>query len=76
MAFASFQAYSALVARAQARGALPAADTPDLTGLIYATLHGTIDLRLGGRARQEKGLSSVRATLDLLFAVLDRASDG
>lgn len=74
VAFGSFQAYSALVARAQACGALPATDTAELTGLIYATLHGAIDLRLGGRARQEKGLGSVRATVDLLFVNLGRAA--
>ena len=45
-----------------------------MTGLIYATLHGAIDLELGGRAKEAKGLGSIEATLDLLLDLLAEPS--
>ena len=71
-AFASFTAFSRIVARCQQDEALPEVDTVSLTGLIYATLHGAIDLELGGRASGTKGLGSVEATAGLLFDLLNR----
>ena len=47
------------VDRAQAAGRLPATPTATLTGLIFATVHGLLDLRSGGRLRFEKGFSDV-----------------
>jgi MFS family permease len=41
-----------------------------LTGLIYAALHGAIDLELGGRSSGSKGLGSIETTADLLFQLL------
>ena len=38
-----------------------------LTGLIYAAVHSAIDLELGGRASDKKGLASVEATVGLLL---------
>ena len=49
---------------------LPDIDTVSLTGLIYAALHGAIDLEIGGRASGAKGLGSVEATAGLLFDLL------
>ena len=66
----SFQAFSRMVAQCQHDGVLPPADTAGLTGLIYAALHGAIDLELGGRASGEKGLGNIDATVDLLFDLL------
>ena len=71
-AFDAFVAFSAIVRHGQARGRLPALDTIQLTGLIYATLHGAIDLELGGRAMDRKGLGSIEATFDILLALLQR----
>lgn len=71
-AFASFQAFSAIVSRCQREGVLPQIDTVRLTGLIYATLHGAIDLEIGGRSSGAKGLGSVEATAGLLFELLKR----
>ena len=71
-AMGAFHAFGAIVRRCQSGGGLPPVETARLTGLIYATLHGAIDLELGGRARQEKGLSSVEATVALLFDLLAR----
>ena len=69
-AFGSFTAFSRIVARCQQEGAMPGVDTVSLTGLIYAALHGAIDLDIGGRASDTKGLGSVDATAGLLFDLL------
>lgn len=69
-ALGSFQAFSVIVSRCQQDGVLPQIDTVRLTGLIYAVLHGAIDLELGGRASKSKGLSSIEATVGLLFELL------
>ena len=69
-AFGSFQAFAAIVQRCQAGRSLRSIETAKLTGLIYATLHGAIDLELGGRAREAKGLGSIEATVDLLLGLL------
>lgn len=68
----SFAAFSAIVQRCQANGTLPQVEVTRLTGLIYATLHGAIDLELGGRAREHKGLGDIEATVDLLLDMLHR----
>lgn len=73
-AFGSFTAFSRIVARCQQDRALPRLDTLSLTGLIYATLHGAIDLDIGGRAGGTKGLGSVEGTARLLFDVLKDAA--
>lgn len=69
-AFDSFKAFSGIVARCQQHGALPDVDTVSLTGVIYATIHGAIDLEISGRASGAKGLGSVEATASLLFDLL------
>lgn len=68
----AFQAFAALVQRCQAKGAFPRVETTRLTGLIYATVHGAIDLELGGRAREGKGLGDIEATVALLLDLLRR----
>ncbi len=74
-AFDAFVAFSAIVRNGLAQGRLPSLDTVQLTGLIYATLHGAIDLELGGRAMDRKGLGSIEATFDILLALLQRNDD-
>lgn len=69
-ALGAFQAFSTLVQQCQAGGGLRPIETARLTGLIYATLHGAIDLELGGRARDAKGLDSIEVTVTLLFDLL------
>lgn len=73
-AFGSFQAFNAIVRHCQDDGSLRQIATARLTGLIYATLHGAIDLELGGRAREAKGLGSTEATIDLLLDLLAPAT--
>ncbi len=74
-AFGSFEAFSLIVRRCQAEGVLPSGDTVGLTGLIYAAIHGAIDLELGGRASGAKGLGDIDATVDLLFTLLRSKTD-
>ena len=69
-AFGAFTAFSDIVARCQRDGVLPNTDTVNLTGLIYAALHGAIDLNIGGRASGAKGLDNVEATAGLLLNLL------
>ncbi len=69
-AFDAFTAFNRIVTRCQRDGIMPAVDTISLTGLIYAALHGAIDLHIGGRASGAKGLGSVEATAGLLFDLL------
>lgn len=73
-ALGAFQAFSLVVSRCQQDGILPPIDTVSLTGLIYASLHGAIDLELGGRASESKGLGSVQATIGLLFDLLRKST--
>ena len=70
MAMRTFAALARLVAGAQAAGQLPALPTATLTGLIYATVHGLLDLRAGGRMREEKGFSSVVDGVSLLLEII------
>ncbi len=63
----AFQAFGALVARCQETDKTLTIETAKLAGLIYATLHGSIDLELGGRARKRKGLGDIEATVNLLL---------
>ncbi|QKE93589.1 TetR/AcrR family transcriptional regulator (plasmid) [Lichenicola cladoniae] len=78
VAMTTFASFASLVAGAQAAGYLPAVATPTMTSLIYANLHGLLDLRAGGRMRAEKGfidvLDSAFLLLDLLRPTMDRAS--
>jgi hypothetical protein len=41
-----------------------------VTALVYATLHGLMDLELGGRTKPEKGLGSIEAVVHLLLRLL------
>lgn len=68
----AFRTFSAIVGDCQATGSLRPGETARLTGLIYATLHGAIDLELGGRAREAKGLGSIETTVKLLLDLLAR----
>ena len=66
----TFAAFARLVEAAQRAGELPAVPAPTLTGLIYATVHGLLDLEAGGRLREEKGFSDVLGGASLLLRLL------
>ncbi|MEE2950952.1 transcriptional regulator, TetR family [Fulvimarina manganoxydans] len=58
-AMETFAELAKLVGQAQAEGNLPSIPTLQLTGLIYATVHGLLDFQAGGRMKSEKGFTSV-----------------
>lgn len=71
-AMAAFQAFGTLVSRYQAECGEVHVETAKLTGLIYAALHGQIDLELGGRAKGANGLNDPSAMMDLLLGLIAR----
>lgn len=72
-AMASFSAFALLVAECQKAGRLPDAKTPALAGLIYASVHGLVDLHASGRMKSEKGFMKVGDGVNLLLKVLATA---
>jgi AcrR family transcriptional regulator len=73
-AMASFLAFGLLVAECQKAGVLPAVPTPALAGLLYASVHGLIDLQASGRMKSEKGFMSVSEGIALLLKIFSTES--
>ncbi len=69
-ALRSFGEFAAIVRACQEAGELPDVPNAELTGLIYASVHGLIDIRASGRMRQEKGLADVDKGVKLLLKLL------
>jgi len=69
-ALGSFSAFTQLVAECQQAGVLPQVPTPALSGLLYASVHGLIDLQASGRMKSEKGFMNVSEGIALLLKVL------
>lgn len=65
-----FAEVAAIVQECQDAGDLPDVPNVELTGLIYASVHGLIDLQAGGRMRQEKGLTDAHKGAELLVKLL------
>lgn len=62
-----------VVAECQEAGELPGGDPLGLAALLYATVHGAVDLALAGHDEEEKGLGDPPALVRLLLA---RLSEG
>jgi AcrR family transcriptional regulator len=70
-AMRSFAAFAKLIKGAQTSGDLPPAmPVATLTGLVFATVHGLLDLQAGGRMREEKGLSNAAAGVATLLELI------
>ncbi len=67
-----FAEVAAIVQECQSSQDLPETSNVALTGLLYASVHGLIDIEAGGRMRREKGLTSVTESVDLLLDLLSR----
>ena len=65
-----FVEVAAIVKECQLSQDLPQTSNVVLTGLLYASVHGLIDIEAGGRMRREKGLTSVQESVDLLIDLL------
>ncbi len=72
-ALRAFAAFAAIVQECQSARELPDVANAALSGLLYAALHGLIDLHASGRMRPVKGLSSVGQSVDLLIQLLSQA---
>lgn len=71
-AMTTFLTFGRIVHAAQEAGDLPPVPTPTLTGLIYATMHGLLDFKSGGRMKAEKGFSNVLDGVDLMLELIGR----
>ena len=69
-----FVEMAAIVQECQSSQDFPEASNVALTGLLYASVHGLIDIEAGGRMRREKGLTSVQESVNLLIDLLSKAS--
>lgn len=49
--------------------------TATLTGLVFATVHGLLDLQAGGRMREQKGLSNASAGVAVLLELIASGSN-
>lgn len=65
-----FAEVAAIVQECQRAGDLPDVPNVELTGLIYASVHGLLDLEAGGRLRKEKGFADIDQGVDLLIKLL------
>ncbi len=72
-AMRSFNEFAEIVRECQDASDFPNVPNEALAGLIYATVHGLIDLQAGGRLRKEKGLDQASEGVDLLITLLSRA---
>jgi AcrR family transcriptional regulator len=70
----TFAEFAAIVQECQAKKELPDVSNVALSGLLYASMHGLIDLEASGRMRPAKGLSSVGQSIDLLVQLLSLKS--
>jgi AcrR family transcriptional regulator len=69
-AMQTMQAFARLVAAYREKGHGQELPTRMVTALLYATLHGLMDLELGGRTKPEKGLGNIEAVVYLLLRLL------
>lgn len=67
-----FAALAGIVAECQSSHNLLEMPNAALTSLLYATVHGLIDLKASGRMRSEKGFTSVDASVALLINLLSQ----
>ncbi len=64
---ALYEGFVRAVADCQEAGQLPRGDPARLAALIYATVHGAVDLALAGQAEKSKGLEDPVSQLHLLL---------
>ena len=63
----TFLDFAAIVEECQTSLLFPEMENVALTGLLFASVHGLIDLAAGGRMRRGKGLASVGESVNLLL---------
>jgi AcrR family transcriptional regulator len=69
-ALETFEHFRSIVQECQEANDLPAAPSGTLASLIFATTHGLLAIEGNGQLHPEKGLSSVKGSLEILLALL------
>jgi AcrR family transcriptional regulator len=64
--------YVRAVAACQEAGELPGGDPVELAAVLFATVHGAVELTLSGHAEEEKGLGDPAKLVRALLARLRR----
>lgn len=72
-ALETFDHFRSIVQECQQAGGLPDAPSETLASLIFATAHGLLAIESNGQLHPEKGLSSVKASMEILLALLTPA---
>lgn len=76
-ATATYDVVAMLIGRAQRAGEIREGDPYELTGVLYAAIHGLVNLNMTGRSSPNKGMHDIRRLcalqLDLLRAPGDRS---
>jgi len=75
-AHALYEGFVGAVADCQEVGELPAGDPAGLAALIYATVHGAVDLALAGQAREKEDLKDPLSQFHLLLLYLGNGAGG
>lgn len=71
-ASAALDALATLIQACQDAGELASGDPHKLAALMYGTVHGLIDLELGGRMQESKEWSEPEEIVELLLARVTR----
>ncbi|SOE48956.1 Transcriptional regulator, TetR family [plant metagenome] len=71
---AAFEAVIGLVQDGQKAGVLPATPTRALANLIYATIHGLIDLEIAGCVTEQDGLPGSAQGISLLLNLMRQSA--
>ncbi len=66
----TFEQFRSIVQECQQANDLPDAPSDTLASLIFATVHGLLAIEANGQLHPEKGLSSVRGSMEILLALL------
>ncbi|TBZ19301.1 TetR/AcrR family transcriptional regulator [Rhizobium leguminosarum] len=69
-ALETFEHFRSIVQECQEANDLPGAPSGTLASLIFATTHGLLAIEGNGQLHPEKGLSSVKGSLEILLALL------
>ena len=65
----AFQSLAGLIEKCQAEGDLRAGEPPKLAALVFATVHGLIDLELGGRMAGNTEANAPEDIVELLMLI-------
>ena len=71
-ATAALDALATLIQACQDADELAPGDPHKIAALMFSTVHGLIDLELGGRVQQSKEWSRPEEVVELLFALVTR----